>query len=158
MCMQAFYATDDKGIAAFINEYLDKYEVIDTNQISYTTNNAYINVTIIYNIEVFDKNDRELLKEIIKLDHISINNAQSKLNIGFNRVSILINLLENKNIISSKEDCRKLLMGIDEANSIIDSIEKEINMCDFYKRECNKIYFGSYHKDLKHQNKKTIEW
>ena len=61
MCMQTFYATNDKGIAAFINEYLDKYEVIDTNQISYTTNNAYINVTIIYNIEVFDKNDKELL-------------------------------------------------------------------------------------------------
>ena len=117
---KTFYAIDDKGIASFINEYLDKYEVIDTNQISYITNNAYINVTIIYNIEVFDKNDKELLKEIIKLDHISINNAQSKLNIGFNRASILINLLENKNIISSKEDGRKLLMGIDEANSIID--------------------------------------
>ena len=31
-------------------------------------------------------------------------------------------------------------------------------MFDFYKREGNKIYFGSYHKDLKYQNKKTIEW
>lgn len=120
---KTFYATDDKGIEAFINEYLDKYEVIDTNQISYTTNDVYINVTIIYNMEVFDKNDKELLKEIIKLDHISINNAQSKLNIGFNRASILINLLENNNIISSKEDGRKLLMDIDEANSVIESLK-----------------------------------
>ena len=120
---KTFYATDDKGIEAFINEYLDKYEVIDVKQIAYTTNDVYINVTIIYNMEVFDKNDKELLKEIIKLDHISINNAQSKLNIGFNRASILINLLENNNIISSKEDGRKLLMDIDEANSIIDSLK-----------------------------------
>ncbi len=119
---KTFYATDDKGIEAFINEYLDKYEVIDVKQIAYTTNDVYINVTIIYNMEVFDKNDKELLKEIIKLDHISINNAQSKLNIGFNRASILINLLENNNIISSKEDGRKLLVSIDEANSIIDSL------------------------------------
>ena len=119
---KTFYATDDKGIEEFINEYLDKYEVVDTNQISYFTNNAYINVTIIYNMEVFDKNDKELLKEIIKLDHISINNAQSKLNIGFNRASILINLLENNNIISSKEDGRKLLVSIDEANSVIESL------------------------------------
>ena len=104
---KTFYATDDKGIEAFINEYLDKYEVIDVKQIAYTTNDVYINVTIIYNMEVFDKNDKELLKEIIKLDHISINNAQSKLNIGFNRASILINLLENNTIISSKEDGRK---------------------------------------------------
>ena len=120
---KTFYATDDKGIEAFINEYLDKYEVIDVKQIAYTTNDVYINVTIIYNMEVFDKNDKELLKEIIKLDHISINNAQSKLNIGFNRASILINLLENNTIISSKEDGRKLLMDIDEANSIIESLK-----------------------------------
>ena len=120
---KTFYATDDKGIEEFINEYLDKYEVIDTNQISYFTNNAYINVTIIYNMEVYDKNDKELLKEIIKLDHISINNAQAKLNIGFNRASILISLLENNKIISSKEDGRKLLMDIDEANSVIESLK-----------------------------------
>ena len=119
---KTFYAIDNKGIEAFINEFLDKYEVVDVNQIAYTTNNAYINVIIIYNIEVFDKNDKELLKEIIKLDHISINNAQSKLNIGFNRASILISLLENNKIISNKEDGRKLLVSIDEANSIIESL------------------------------------
>ena len=119
---ESFYATDTKGIEKFINEYLDKYEVVDVNQIGYTTNDVYINVTIIYKEEVFDNNDKELLKEIIKLDHISINNAQSKLNIGFNRASILISLLENNKIISSKEDGRKLLVSIDEANSIIESL------------------------------------
>ncbi len=120
---KTFYATDDKGIEAFINEYLDKYEVIDVKQIAYTTNDVYINVTIIYNMEVFDKNDKELLKEIIKLDHISINNVQSKLNIGFNRASILISILEDNKIISDKKDGRKLLMNIEEANKLIDSID-----------------------------------
>ncbi len=120
---KTFYATDDKGIEAFINEYLDKYEVIDTNQVSYTTNNAYINVTIIYKEDVFDNNDMELLKEIIKLDHISINNVQSKLNIGFNRASILISILEDNKIISDKKDGRKLLVSIDEANSVIESLK-----------------------------------
>ena len=119
---ESFYATDTKRIEKFINEYLDKYEVVDVNQIGYTTNNVYINVTIIYKEDVFGNNDKELLKEIIKLDHISINNVQSKLNIGFNRASILISLLENNKIISSKEDGRKLLVSIDEANSIIESL------------------------------------
>jgi len=119
---KTFYATDDKGIEAFINEYLDKYEVVDTNQVSYTTNNAYINVTIIYEEDVFDNNDMELLKEIIKLDHISINEAQNALNIGFNRASILISILEDKKIISDKKDGRKLLMNLDEAIKLIDSI------------------------------------
>ena len=119
---KTFYATDDKGIEAFINEYLDKYEVVDTNQVSYTTNNAYINVTIIYEEDVFDNNDMELLKEIIKLDHISINEAQNALNIGFNRASILISILEDKKIISDKKDGRKLLMNLEEAIKLIDSI------------------------------------
>ena len=119
---ESFYATDTEEIEKFINEYLEKYEVVDVNQIGYTTNNVYINVTIIYKEDVFDNNDKELLKEIIKLDHISINNAQSKLNIGFNRASILISLLEDNKIISSKEDGRKLLVSIDEANSIIESL------------------------------------
>ena len=119
---KTFYATDTKGIESFINEFLDKYEVVDVNQIAYTTNDVYINVTIIYKEEVFDNNNKELLKEIIKLDHISINNAQSKLNIGFNRASILISILEDNKIISDKKDGRKLLMNIDEANKLIDSI------------------------------------
>jgi len=119
---KTFYATDDKGIEAFINEYLDKYEVVDTNQVSYTTNNAYINVTIIYEEDVFDNNDMELLKEIIKLDHISINEAQNALNIGFNRASILISILEDNKIISDKKDGRKLLMNLEEAIKLIDSI------------------------------------
>ena len=119
---ESFYATDTEGIEKFINEYLDKYEVVDVNQIGYTTNDVYINVTIIYKEDVFDNNDKELLKEIIKLGHISINEAQRALNIGFNRASILISLLENNKIISSKEDGRKLLVSIDEANSIIESL------------------------------------
>lgn len=121
---KTFYATDTKGIESFINEFLDKYEVVDVNQIAYTTNNAYINVTIIYKEDVFYNNDMELLKKIIKLDHISINEAQRALNIGFNRASILISLLENNKIISSKEDGRKLLVSIDEANSIIESLSQ----------------------------------
>ena len=120
---KTFYATDDKGIEAFINEYLDKYEVIDVKQIAYTTNDVYINVTIIYNMEVFDKNDKELLKEIIKLDHISINAAQNALNIGFNRASILFSILEENKIISDKKDGRKLLMNLDEAIKLIDSLD-----------------------------------
>ena len=120
---KSFYATDTKGIESFINEFLDKYEVVDVNQIAYTTNNAYINVTIIYKEDVFVNNDMELLKEIIKLDHISINEAQRALNIGFNRASILISILEDNKIISDKKDGRKLLMNIDEANKLIDSID-----------------------------------
>ena len=119
----SFYATDDKGIEKFINEYLDKYEVVDVNQIAYTTNDVYINVTIIYKEDVFDNNDKELLKEIIKLDHISINVAQNALNIGFNRASILISILEDNKIISDKKDGRKLLMNIDDANKLIDSLD-----------------------------------
>ena len=120
---KSFYATDTKGIEIFINEFLDKYEVVDVNQIAYTTNDVYINVTIIYKEEVFDNNDMELLKEIFKLDHISINEAQRALNIGFNRASILISILEDNKIISDKKDGRKLLMNIDEANKLIDSID-----------------------------------
>ena len=119
---ESFYATDTKGIERFINEFLDKYEVVDVNQIAYTTNNAYINVTIIYKEDVFVNNDMELLKEIIKLDHISINEAQSALNIRFNRASILISILEDNKIISDKKDGRKLLMNLDEAIKLIDSI------------------------------------
>ena len=119
---KSFYAIDNKGIENFINEYLDKYEVVDVNQIAYTTNNEYINVTIIYKECVFDNNDKELLKEIIKLDHISIIEAQNSLSIGFNRASILISILEDNKIISDKKDGRKLLMNIDEANKLIDSI------------------------------------
>ena len=120
---ESFYATDTKGIESFINEFLDKYEVVDVNQIAYTTNDVYINVTIIYKEDVFHNNDMELLKEIIKLDHISINEAQRALNIGFNRASILISILEDNKIISDKKDGRKLLMNIDEANKLIDSID-----------------------------------
>lgn len=119
---KSFYATDDKEIEKFINEYLDKYEVVDVNQIGYTTNNAYINVTIIYKEDVFENNDKEQLKEIIKLDHISINEVQNALSIGFNRASILISILEDNKIISDKKDGRKLLMNIDEANKLIDSL------------------------------------
>lgn len=119
---KSFYATDTKGIERFINEFLDKYEVVDVNQIAYNTNNDYINVTIIYKEDVFDNNDMELLKEIIKLDHISINEAQNALNIGFNRASILISILEDNKIISDKKDGRKLLMNLDEAIKLIDSI------------------------------------
>ena len=108
---------------SFINEYLDKYEVVDVNQTAYTTNNVYINVTIIYKEDVFDNNDKELLKEIIKLDHISINVAQNALNIGFNRASILISILEDNKIISNKKDGRCLLMNIDDAIKLIDSID-----------------------------------
>ncbi len=53
-----FIAWDNKGIGEFINEYLDKFEVIDVNQIAYTTNNAYINVTIIYKEDVSDTDNK----------------------------------------------------------------------------------------------------
>ena len=120
---ESFYATDTKEIERFINEFLDKYEVVDVNQIGYTTNNVYINVTIIYKEDVFDNNEKELLKEIIKLDHISINVVQNALSIGFNRASILISILEDNKIISDKKDGRKLLMNIDDANKLIDSLD-----------------------------------
>lgn len=65
-----------------------------------------------------------MLKKIIKLEHISINNVQSQLNMGFNRASYLIKILEINNSISNKEDGRKLLLDNDNANCIIDSLKQ----------------------------------
>ena len=118
-----FFASKFTAISEFINEYLAKYDVVDVIQIQYPVAKiTMINITIIYNEDVFDNNDKELLKEIIKLDHISINNVQSKLSIGFNRASNLINILENNKIISNKENGRCLLMSIEDALKVIDTL------------------------------------
>ena len=117
-----FIARSNKTIEDFINECLSKYEVTQIIETSFVANGVtFMGVTIIYNEEVIDDNDKELLKEIIKLDNISINNAISKFSIGYNRGYKLIKQLESLNIISSKEDGRKLLIDIDTANNIIDS-------------------------------------
>ena len=117
-----FIARSNKIIEAFINECLSKYEVTQIIETPFVANGVtFMGVTIIYNEEVIDDNDKELLKEIIKLDTISINNAISKFSIGYNRGYQLIKQLESLNIISSKEDGRKLLIDIDTANNIIDS-------------------------------------
>ena len=123
-CSYKSFLCGDKKVEEFINEHLDKYDVIDVKQSSYSNNGtSCIDIIIIYNEEVFDSSEKELLKKIIKLEHISINNVQSKLNIGFNRASYLIKILEINNIISNKEDGRKLLLDNDNANCIIDSLK-----------------------------------
>ena len=105
----------------FINEYLEKYNVIDIKEV---VHNKVLLVTIIYEIELND--DSELLKKIVKSsenkDKISMNLLQEEFSIGFNRTSMALDTLEKLNIISPKP--RKLLISYDEAVKIIDEYYK----------------------------------
>lgn len=82
-----------------------------------------MNVFVTYSIDVVDKDDKMILKDIIKLDNISINLVTTKFCVGFNRASTLVKILESLNIISSREAGRKVLMDYEEACKIIDSLE-----------------------------------
>lgn len=120
---KSIHAWFDSGIDNFINDYLDKYDVEEIIKTPYHTNNAYINISIIYLEKVIDEEDKKLLKEIIKLDTISINIIQTTFSIGFNRAYSLIKKLEELNILSSKKAGRKILVSQEEAIRLIDSIK-----------------------------------
>ncbi len=108
-------------VDAFINEYLEKYNVVDIKEV---VHNNILLVTIIYEIELNE--DGELLKKIVKSsennDNISINSLQNELGIGFNRTSRALETLEKLNIISPKP--RKLLLSYEDAEKIIDEYYK----------------------------------
>lgn len=111
-------------IEEFISQNLNTHNVTDMKQTAYTIRKtAYMNIVIIYTEEVLDDNDKVYLKEIIKFNQISINYTTCKLPVGFNRAKYLIDILGKSKIISDAASGRKLLMSVDEANKIIDSLE-----------------------------------
>lgn len=120
-----FCDADTKEIEEFINYYLSNYNVVNIIQtpFNYTKVRDKVSVTVVYETNELDDSDIELLKKIIELPKISINNVQSALSIGFNRAFMLINMLEELDIISSKEDGRKLLVSYVEAMNILDNIK-----------------------------------
>lgn len=112
------------SIEEFINSWYETYNEINIKRSIYTANEkAYMNVFVTYSIDVVDKDDKMILKDIIKLDNISINLVTTKFCVGFNRASTLVKILESLNIISSREAGRKVLMDYEEACKIIDSLE-----------------------------------
>ena len=126
-----FNAKSCKPIDDFVNDYLAKYEVAQIIKVPLVNNNyAAMNVTIIYNEDIIDDLDKTLLKEIIELDNISINNTTNELSIGYNHAYKLIKLLEELNIISSKKDGRKLLIDTEKACEIIDNYSNEGEILD----------------------------
>jgi len=120
-----FCDADSKQIEEFINYYLSNYNVVNIIQtpFNYTNVRDKVSVTVVYETNELDDSDIELLKKIIELPKISINNAQSALSIGFNRAYMLINMLEELDIISSKADGRKLLVSNVEASNILGNIK-----------------------------------
>lgn len=117
------------AIEEFINSCYEKYGEININHTIYTVNEkAYMNVFVTYSYDAGDKDDKKILKGIIKLDNICINIVSSKFNVGFNHASMLIDYLESLNIISSREDGRKVLMDYEEACKLIDSVEIQISI------------------------------
>ncbi len=118
-----FEIDSTSSIEEFINSCYEKYGQVNIKRTIYTVNEkAYMNVFITYSYDTVDKDCKKILKGIIKLDNICINIVCSKFNVGFNQASMLINYLESLNIISSREDGRKVLMGYEEASKIIDSL------------------------------------
>ena len=118
-------------IEEFINSCYEKYNEINIKHTIYTVNEkAYMNVLVTYSYDTVDMDVKTILKGIIKLDNISINMVTTKFNVGFNHASILINYLESLNIISSREDGRKVLMDYEEACKIIDSLGTIITVVD----------------------------
>ena len=111
----------ERLIDNFINEYLEKYNVIEIKEISHC---EYMFVTIIYEMKINEEG--ELLKKIVKIsenmDIISMNTIQNELTIGFNRASRALQSLEDLSIISSKP--RRLLVSYRDAEKIIDEYYK----------------------------------
>jgi len=111
----------ERLIDNFINEYLEKYNVIEIKEISHC---EYMFVTIIYEMKINE--DGELLKKIVKISEnmniISINTIQNELTIGFNRAAIALQSLEDLSIVSSKP--RRLLVSYIDAEKIIDEYYK----------------------------------
>jgi len=111
----------ERLIDNFINEYLEKYNVIEIKEISHC---EYMFVTIIYEMKINE--DGELLKKIVKISEnmniISINTIQNELTIGFNRAAIALQSLEDLSIVSSKP--RRLLVSYEDAEKIIDEYYK----------------------------------
>ena len=125
ICVVKYFCdADTKEIEEFINYYLSNYNVVNMIQtpFKYTQVRDKVSVTVVYETNELDNSDIELLKKIIELPKISINNVQSALSIGFNRAYMLINMLEELDIISSKEDGRKLLVTNEEALNILGGI------------------------------------
>lgn len=120
-----FEIDSTSSIEEFINNCYEKYGEVNIKRTIYTVKEkVYMNVFVTYSYDTIDKEYKNILKGIIKLDTISINIVTSKFNVGFNNASMLINYLESLNIISSREDGRKVLMDYEEASKIIDSLEE----------------------------------
>ena len=97
-----------KGIDEFVNQIAQKGNIENVNIIHTGNNNQHC---IIVNV-LYEPYDNERSKDLLikSLDviyndkKISINHLQSKLEIGFNRASSIINSFETLGIISKKND------------------------------------------------------
>ena len=115
------YWGDTKGIDEFVNQIAQKGNIENVNIIPTGSNNQH---RIIVNV-LYEPYDNERSKDLLikSLDviyndkKISINHLQSKLEIGFNRASSIINSFETLGIISKKDDDNKknILLEYNEA-------------------------------------------
>jgi S-DNA-T family DNA segregation ATPase FtsK/SpoIIIE len=113
--------SDVKGIDEFVNQIAQKGNIENVNIIPTGSNNQH---RIIVNV-LYEPYDNERSKDLLikSLDviyndkKISINHLQSKLEIGFNRASSIINSFETLGIISKKNDDnqRTILLEYNEA-------------------------------------------
>ena len=113
--------SDAKGIDEFVNQIAQKGNIENVNIIHTGNNNQH---RIIVNV-LYEPYDNERSKDLLikSLDviyndkKILINHLQSKLEIGFNRASSIINSFETLGIISKKNDDnqRTILLEYNEA-------------------------------------------
>lgn len=115
------YWSNTKGIDEFVCDIAKKGHIENVNITPLGINNGYrIIVNVLYE-PYADTTSKDLLIKSLDVIYndkkISINSLQSKLEIGFNRASQIINLFEESGIVSSRneDNQRTILLEYNEA-------------------------------------------